>query len=338
MKLAERIELLTATGVAIESDLKSGRIDDLLAKVEAQNPWFVPRFTRCALEHVVDAYLDKAALKKWADMESIGEPNVQRTIGLIPAGNIPLVGLHDLIAVFITGHRSMIKPSSKDRVLADFIVATMKDLEPMVGKYIEMVERLQGFDAVIATGSNNTNRYFEHYFGKYPSLLRKNRTSVAILSGDDGPDVYKDLADDIFTYFGLGCRNISKVFVPTGFDVPNMLDAWKGFEWMEHHNKYHNNYMYQKSVQLVNKVSHYDTGYCLVLANDDLFSPIGTVYFEEYDAKDVLRAHLDAISNDIQVVVSNDFDGAVPIGTAQHPAIDDYADGMNTLAFLKDLE
>ena len=338
MKLAERIQLLGAVGDALTSDMDSGRLDGILDRAEIENPWFVKRYTNTALQHVTENYLSVKHLSSWLEREGLDELDESRTVGLIPAGNIPLVGLHDLISVFVSGHKALIKPSSKDKVLMNLIISTMCDLEPSVVASIEVVDRLKGFDAVIATGSNNTHRYFEYYFGKYPNVLRRNRVSVAVLSGNESSDELTQLGDDVFTYFGLGCRNVSKIFVPKGFDMPKLLDSWKHFEWMEHHNKYQNNYMYRKSVQLVNNVSHYDTGYSLVTENRSLFSPIGVVHYEEYESKtDIIQA-LDLAMVDIQVVVSNFMDRSVPLGSSQYPAIDDYADGANTISFLKTLK
>lgn len=337
MKLAERIQLLGATGIALSSDLTSGRLDDVMERAEIQNPWFVKSFVQKALNHIIDAYLNADRLTEWLSKEGVQEIEASKLIGLIPAGNIPLVGIHDLISVFASGHRAMLKPSSKDQILMDLILSTMKDIEPEIGTLIQKVDRMSGFDAVIATGSNNTYRYFEYYFGKYPNVLRKNRTSVAVLSGGESEQELRKLGDDVYNYFGLGCRSVSKIYVPKGFEMPSLLDSWKPFEWIGNHNKFHNNYMYRKSVQLVNAVSHYDTGYSLVTANDSIFSPIGVLHYQEYESQAQIEEDFISKSSDIQVVVSNFMKNSIQLGSSQYPAIDDYADGANTIAFLKSL-
>lgn len=341
MLLKDRIALLGALGDVIKSDIDSGRLDSIAGSAYTKNPWFTRENTFKALKSIAEQYLNSKALETWMGAYELreGEGKMHK-VGLIPAGNIPLVGIHDLISIFITGNIALVKPSGKDEVLLKYVVGALHDLEPKTKERIVLAQRLNDMEAVIATGSNNTHRYFEHYFGKYPNLLRKNRTSVAVLTEDTTEEEMKLLGEDVFTYFGLGCRSVSKVYVPQGYAVEKLLKAWEGFDWLGDHNKYHNNYMYHKSVYLVNKISHFDTGFALLSENEKLFSPIGAVYYEQYGDKSQLNELLGAIEPDVQVVVSGEKNaqkGHVYYGNAQSPGLSDYADNVDTVDFLASL-
>jgi len=340
MKITERIDILAATGKAIKSDIEQNSLEDLLFKVENENPWFVKDFVLYALNNIVENYLDAEKLTEWASRSGVEEVLKPKVIGLIPAGNIPLVGLHDFLAVFLSGNIAKIKPSSKDQSLNNYFLDVLKSFDNSVTKYLFNVERLTDFDAVIATGSNNTHRYFEYYFGKYPNILRKNRTSVAVLSNRISDQELYSLADDVFMYFGLGCRSISKLYLPSGFSVERLLDHFRRYEWLINHNKFQNNYMYQKSVYLVNSVSHFDTNFVLLTENENLHSPIGTLYFENYIDNADLVKKLESIKDDCQIVLSNEpINGyrTIEMGFSQKTTLFDYADGIDTMAFLKTL-
>lgn len=336
MQLHERIELLAAVGEVWKGNLSKPVFEDILLQVENQNPWFVPRFVRQAVELAIANFLQGDKLWQWAgDLpKQVSNP---LTVALVPAGNIPLVGLHDLLSVFIAGHKAQLKPSSKDKVLISYFIETLQALEPKVMDFIKVVERLANFDAVIATGSNNTNRYFESYFSKYPSLLRKNRTSVAVLPAHVDEQSAQLLADDLFMYFGLGCRSVTKLFLPQGFDLVALLRGLEGYAWLGDHHKYHNNYMYQKSVFLVNMVSHFDTGFALFRESSEINSPIGVVYYGYYDKLERLETYLKQSWDGIQVVSTPcqiDVPTRIEMGNTQNTGLFDYPDGKDILAFL----
>ena len=208
------------------------------------------------------------------------------------AGNIPAVGFHDVLCVLLNGDSALIKLSSKDTVLLKFLLEKLIEINPGFSSKIQYAERLKSFDAVIATGSDNTSRYFEYYFGKYPHIIRKNRTSVAILDGTENEKDLTQLGTDVFSYFGLGCRNVSKLFVPSGYNFGPLFRSWELFKEIEHHHKYHNNYHYQKSIFLVSVIPHLDNGFVLLQESERLVSPIAVVYYEYYTKPDELRDRL----------------------------------------------
>ena len=214
------------------------------------NRWFVPSFIDLAVDNIVTQFLQPPLLEAWTERyPGLGE-GPSRDVGVVMAGNIPLVGFHDFLSVLVSGHRQTIKLSSKDNVLLPHLVSKLREWEPSME--INFSDLLRGRDAYIATGSNNSSRYFEQYFGKYPSLIRRNRTSVAILNGGESPADLGGLADDIQLYFGLGCRNVTKVYVPQGYDFVPLLEALRKYAWFFDHHKYRNNYDYQLAIYLMN--------------------------------------------------------------------------------------
>ena len=309
--------------------------ENLIDKVKHENPWFTPGSVNLALEGV-GRYLDPVKMKKWISGYQLNPPATKH-IAVVMAGNIPLAGFHDLLTVLLSGHAIMIKLSSKDSVLPTFVINKLIDIEPRFNALISMPARLSNFDAVIATGSDNSSRYFQYYFGKYPHVIRKNRTSCAVLSGQESDEELRLLGKDVFTYFGLGCRNVSKLFVPEDFDPVRLVNAWDIYVDILHHHKYHNNYDYQKSILLVNKIPFYDSGFVILHENDKLVSPISVVYFERYKNAADLASKLDAVSEKIQCIVGNTQPGHVPFGQAQSPELWDYADRVDTLRFLEKL-
>ena len=272
-------------------------------------------------------------LKEWT--EKYNFENVSpKVVGVIMAGNIPLVGFHDLLSVLISGHFAAVKPSSDDQFLTKIMVDWIVEIEPRFKKNIELRDKLTEIDAVIATGSDNTARYFEYYFKDIPSIIRKNRTSVAILKGKESPKELEALGEDIFSYYGLGCRNVSKVFTPKGYDLRDAFPHFETYSEVVNHNKYRNNYDYYKSIYLVNKTPHLDTGFLLVNSTDDLVSPTSVLYHQEYDSIENLQTILDSKKDKIQCIVGKDF---IPFGKAQRPELWDYADDVDTMEFLAGL-
>ena len=252
------------------------------------------------------------------------------------AGNLPLVGFHDFLSVFVAGHKALIRFSSKDDKLFSFVLKNLVKISPESKEYFETTERLQGFDAVIATGSSNTGRYFEHYFGKYPNIIRKNRSSVAVLDGNETIEELKSLGEDVFTYFGMGCRNVSKLYVPKDYDFPHLLDNWAHYQPLTNHNKYKNNYDYNRSILLLNRTQHFASDYIMLMENENMTSPVSILYYEFYDNEKDWRNKLKENAEQIQCSVGK-AEGLLPFGTAQNPQLNDYADGIDTMQFLSNL-
>ncbi len=256
---------------------------------------------------------------------------VPKIVGIVMAGNIPMVGFHDLMCVLLSGHFAAIKISSQDSYLTVRLIGWLLDIEPKFRKSLEIRERLTNIDAVIATGSDNTARYFEFYFKDIPHIIRKNRSSVAILTGEETTEDFKALGKDLFWYFGLGCRNVSKLLVPKDYKFDPFFEAIQEFEEVGNHHKYRNNYDYNKSIYLVNGEPHLDNGFVLLRASEDLVSPISVIFKQEVEGEAEIKAFLDTHQEKIQCVVGK---GYIPFGSAQLPLPWDYADHVDTLEFL----
>jgi hypothetical protein len=255
-----------------------------------------------------------------------------KTVGLILAGNVPLVGLHDVLCVWLSGHQARVKCSSQEPAL---IPALLKVLDTFLPGTLEQIvftgEKLGTVDAVIATGSNNTARYFHHYFGQLPRIVRKSRVSVAVLDGSETEDELAALAEDVFRYYGLGCRNVAKVYVPQDFDLDRIFGAFFPWKDIVHHNKYGNNYDYTRALWMLDGVPFLENGFVLFREDTALQSPAATLHYERYTDRATVDADLAAHAEDIQCIVGH---GAVPFGQAQQPGLADYADGVDTLGFL----
>lgn len=304
-------------------------------KAYTQNPWFTIANTQLSVKAWADS-MRESKLIEWLKAYTINEKSLQ-TIAIIMAGNIPLVGFHDLLCVLITGNKALVKLSEDDTTLMKWAIDELILIEPAFASFIEIsANRLPvGFDAVIATGSNNSNRYFEYYFREKRSLLRGNRNSVAILSGNETPEDLHKLGLDIFTYFGLGCRNVSKLYVPQEYDITQFLDGIESHNDIINHHKYANNYTYHKAILLMNLTPHLDNNFLLLKEDDRIASPLGMLYYERYTSLETLNETLQQKQLEIQCIVSKtDFNGALPLGKAQQPELWDYADGVDTIAFL----
>lgn len=310
-------------------------------KTNQHNPWFIPEFVRKAV-HSIGLSLEEENLRTWTgryDLEKAvrGKP---LKIGLILAGNLPLVGMHDLLCVLFSGHCAELKLSSKDDQLLPAIITILKHINPELASAICINEEfIRQPDAVIATGSDNSARYFEYYFGKYPHIIRKNRNSVAVLDGTESSTELERLAEDIFTYFGLGCRNVSKIYVPSGYDLPYLLDHFASWSWLANHNRYANNYEYHRAIHLVNRQIFLDTGFLILKEDSSFASPVGSLYYESYTEPEELVLKLNSLSSEIQCLVSKNksFPQAIPFGATQTPMLWDYADGIDTMRFLLNL-
>ena len=301
------------------------------------NAWFTPQNVERSVKSI-GKMLNKENLAIWLNRYEIDNDKDSKRIGLILAGNIPLVGFHDVLCVLITGNYALIKASTQDARLIKYVLDMLVKIEPDFQSQYSFVERLQNFDAVIATGSNNTSRYFEFYFGKVPNIIRKNRNSLAILIGDETTAQLYQLGHDIFDYYGLGCRNVSKLLVPEGYNFTPFFEAIQPHYAIINHHKYNNNYDYNKSIYLVNRNKHLDNGFLLVKEDERMVSPLAVVFYEHYKDIPSVEALLDGESENIQCIVSSaDIKASnqvVGFGESQQPALWDYADGVDTMDFL----
>ena len=337
MTLRERIAAFHLLGKKIQN-LTEDELIALSWKVENNNNWFTPEQTKAALLAFA-TFLEDYKIEKW--LEPYGEltPREPKAVGILMAGNIPGVGFHDMLAVLLTGNRACVKLSSSDQILIPWLVQELIKIEPRYRDFVLFEEMLKAKDAYIATGSDNSARYFDYYFGKYPSLIRKNRTSIGILDGHETSDDFLDLAKDIFQYYGLGCRNVSKIFVKGQEDLIKFLDAINELQPVANHHKYINNYDYNKSIYLVNGVAHLDNGFLLLRESKELVSPISVIYYETYEEHQSLKNRLHEISEKTQCIVSRNgwLEKSLGFGQSQCPDLDDYADGVNTVEFLSKL-
>ncbi|QQS30715.1 MAG: acyl-CoA reductase [Sphingobacteriales bacterium] len=339
MQQSSRIKVLAALGEKLKN--KEADFDSVVNQSCVSNPWFTPESVRQAVDAITTRYLNENNLYKWSSRYNIPSSPVElKTIGLVMAGNVPLVGFHDFLCVFVAGHKAKVKLSGKDALLFPFLINLLKETDPEVSCYIDFAEQLNGFDAVIATGSNNSARYFEYYFGKYPHIIRKNRSSAAILTGNESSDEIQELGKDIFQYFGLGCRNVSKLFVPVGYDFPNLLSHLEYFADVNQHNKYKNNFDYYYSIFMLNGQLKYASDFLVLQENKTVASPVGVLHYEYYYDKAGLYGKLMEQADQIQCVVAspeNSLGVLIPFGQAQLPNLWDYADGVDTMQFLSGL-
>jgi len=332
MTKEERIAGFAVLGEAIRQfDAESK--DELFSQAANTNPWFTPQNIEQAFKGI-GHFLDPATMSNW--LKKYNLPQESKQIGIVMAGNIPLVGFHDFLAVILAGHQAVIKLSSQDRVLLPVLLEKLVKINPKFSEQILVVDKLPAVDAVIATGSDNSSRYFKKYFKDIPHIIRQNRTSVAVLNGNETLEALQLLGDDIFSFFGLGCRNIAKIFVPAGYNMVPLLNALEGYHEIINHPKYFNNYEYNKAIYLVNKTPHLDTGFALFTQSRELVSPLAVIYYEEYSDEEQLSRNLQTHADKIQCIVSNINlnTTVVPIGDSQLPEIDDYADNIDTMAFL----
>lgn len=334
-RLLDTIHEISLLHQKIKSD--SG-FENIKLRAASSNPFFVDQFIEKSIEGIL-SWLTIENLTKWTNLyPKLSEVNLPKKVGVIMAGNIPLVGFHDLLCGLICGHEVHVKLSSKDDVLSLYFV----ELLQQSGRFdIKFVERLSDVDAVIATGSDNSFKYFEYYFRNKPSLLRKNRNSVAVLSGLESDDELKALADDIFLYFGLGCRNVSKLYIPQDFELERLFPLFDSYNWLHHHTKYMNNYDYHRAIYLLNATPHLADEKLMIVENKSISSPLSVIHFERYI--DIANCEKDLLYNidKIQCIVGNklyfsttlalDF---IPFGQSQKPKLTDYADNFDTIKFL----
>jgi len=328
MNLQKRIEILEQLQKYLLSNDEEWQ--QIRLKSFFHNGWFTEDFVDLAVKNICTQFLQKEKLEQWATHYHLDDNIGGKNIGIVMAGNIPLVGFHDFLCVFISGHKQTIKLSSKDNVLLKHLVEKMISWEPSLAAYISFAEMLKGCDAYIATGSNNSARYFDQYFAKYPAIIRRNRTAVGILNGKETAAELDLLSDDVHQYFGLGCRNITKLYVPAGYDFVPLLRAFDKYAYFADHHKFKNNYDYQLSIALLNNIYYMTNGSALLLENDAIFSAISQLNYNFYTDEKTVLAQLKA-NEDIQCICGH---GGIPFGLAQKPSLQEYADGIDTMQFL----
>jgi hypothetical protein len=334
----QRIAAFASLGVAMRdaasgiSGSASGRFISLIKTLENSNPWFTPDNVRMALGAIGDKLTD-GGLRQWlGHYPEIPDHTLSSTVGVVMAGNIPLAGFHDLLCVLMTGNRLLAKLSSKDALLMRAVADCISEADPELGRCITLTEgTLSGFDAVIATGSGNTSRYFEYYFRDYPAIIRRNRNSVAVLDGTETDEELRLLGEDVFAYFGLGCRSISKLFLPEGYDIHRLAACWQKWEKLRSHYKYAVNYDHSKALMTVNRQPFTDTGYLLLRNEPSLSPPMAVLNYEFYASGELLKRELETAANNLQCVTGHGF---IPLGKAQQPELWDYADDVDTILFL----
>lgn len=332
MNLQERIALLDKLGKYILSNTEEWQ--NIKARASHENAWFTPDFIEISTQNIAVQFLEKTLLEAWIKKYDFGHENAApKNVGVVMAGNIPLVGFHDFLCVFMSGNNITIKPSSKDEVLIKHLVEQLYQWNTATKSIIHFAEQLKGCDAYIATGSNNSSRYFDYYFGKYPNIIRRNRTSVAILDGTETNEELELLADDIQLYFGLGCRNVTKLFVPEGYDFIPLLEALKKYDHYFEFHKYKHNYDYHLALLMMSNKLYMTNGSIILSENEALFSPISQVNYSYYNNVDHLVESLKN-NTDVQCIVGKH---GLPFGKAQEPTLTDYADGVDTMEFLKNV-
>ena len=332
MNLQKRIDLLIRLGEYILENNQSWRE----AKEEAErfNNWFTPEFLDNSSINIAEQFLQPEKLRAFAQAYCIPEEiSSPKTVGLVMAGNIPLVGFHDWMCIFLSGHKAFIKSSSKDEILIKHLLEQLFSWNADCREQSIFGGMLKGADAYIATGSNNSARYFEYYFNKYPNIIRRNRTSVAIVTGNESGSDLEKLSDDVHLYFGLGCRNVTKIYFPEGYDFVPLLTAFKKYLYFIDHHKYKNNYDYLLAIHLLNHKYYMTNGALLLSENSSVFSPISQLNYEFYTDIELLKNSLEN-NHDIQCIISKDY---VPFGDSQRPSLTDYADGTDTMKFLLQL-
>ena len=332
MNLQQRKALLVRLGNYIKTN--DAAWEEAKQKAFALNPWFIPEFINLAGNNISEDYLQPAQLDHLINKYELKDPGPeQKKIGIVMAGNIPLVGFHDFLCVFLSGHIAVIKTSSKDEILLPFLIEKMKEWDVEACELAIISPMIKNCDAYIATGSNNSSRYFEYYFSRYPHIIRKNRTSVALLTGNESREALEKLADDVYLFFGLGCRNVTKIFVPQGYDFIALLQAFKKYNYLADHKKYRNNYDYNLALLMLNKQYYMSNESILLVEDKNPFSRISQLHYEFYtDEKTVI----DQLKNNetIQCIVGS---GESGFGQAQTPGICDFADGTDTMNFIRNL-
>jgi len=331
MNLQARIKGFVTLGQQL-SDTNNTQLIEAKSAAYQQNAWFLPEFIDQAIQQIREQFLQQTALEEWtAAYPSISDQATHIKVGIVMAGNIPLVGFHDLLSTLIAGHTAVVKRSSKDQVLMDFIIASLIKINPAFEAQILVQEQLKNCDAYIATGGNTAGNYFEYYFGKFPHIIRKNKTSIAILDGTETLAELASLADDCMLYYGMGCRNVTQIWVPEGYDFIPFLNALKKYNYLQDQHKYKHNYDYQLALLMMRKQLYMDSGGVLMSENPSPFAAISQIHYQQYPLGSIPTFNLD----EIQCIVGKN---QLPFGSLQKPILAQYADGVDSLAFLSGLK
>lgn len=341
MTLTERIVAFAKVGAFIKRHFDKNQdaselalhqgLEQVCQVAERYNPWFIQKFVNLAIENIGCFLTETELIRFTGDLN----PKNQKTVALVCAGNIPLVCFHDLMCVLLSGHKVLLKLSSDDNVLPPFFLKLLTHYEPRFEDCIFFAEgKLSNFDAVIATGSNNTASHLQYYFGKYPNIIRKNRSSLAVLTGKENTNDLQQLGKDIFDYFGLGCRNVNKLLVPKNYDFTRFFEAIVDYGFVVNNNKYGNNYDYHRALFLLEGIPFLDNNFVMIRENAQLHSPVGVIHYSYYSGPEELDSELAAKHDELQCIVG---EGYIPFGYSQRPVISDFADNVNTLEFLVNL-
>jgi hypothetical protein len=345
MNINSRIDAFVKLGERMLDESKQGSgslFESIVNDASIHNPWFTSDNVYFAIDTIANNWLNRESLESLVAKypENYFSPKSSKKIVVIMAGNIPFAGFHDLLCVLITGHRFYGKVSSKDGHLMQSIITLLCEINPEFCELIELSEKtLQGFDAVIATGSDNSSRYFDYYFKNYPTIIRKHRNSLGVVTGNETDDELTALSDDIFLYFGLGCRSVSKLMVPKGYNFSSMLKAFKTWQNLDTHNKYMNNYEFQKTMNQMNLIDHIDTDFFLIKQNVSIGSTVGVLHYQEYENISEVLEYIEVHKDQLQCVVADSkvIPNATPFGSSQNPKIDNFSDGIDTIEFLGNL-
>jgi hypothetical protein len=332
MNIENRLESLIQLGFYIKA--RPAALENKVHYASLKNHWFTPEHSWSALEAIAEEMLNADKLRSWVEGYALNKIQ-SKNIGIIAAGNIPLVSFHDVLSVLVSGHCALIKLSEKDNVLMPHLMEELIRIQPEWERFISFQERWSKFDAVIATGSNNTGRYFEHYFGKYPHIIRKNRHSFAVISGNETDVDLLSLGHDVFDYFGLGCRNVSLLWIPKEFDIRPLLKVWAPFEELMMHNTYKNNLDYQRTLYLMNSIPLVDCDFVNMVDNFTPASPVSCLHLARYESIDEIKTWVAEHELSLQCMVNfPGYPNSVGFGEAQRPSLFDYADGIDTMNFL----
>jgi hypothetical protein len=331
MHLQKRIKDLVLLGQGLQKNDEDWQAT--IASAFYNNGWFTQEFIQIAIKGIVENFLQEEILINFCKKYDISENKIPRKVGIVCAGNIPLVGFHDLLCVILCGHHAVLKLSSKDTILMKAVVEQLYAIDVEYKNLITISEKLKNCDAYITTGSNNSSRYFEFYFNKYPSIIRKNKTSVAVLTGKETTADLEKLADDVMLYFGLGCRNVTKIYVPKDYNFENLIEAFDSYKYLADHNKLKNNYDYNLALYLLNNQYYMTNGAVLLVENEAIFSPLSCLHYSFYTDINTVYSTLKN-NEDIQTIIGLE---GTPLGQSQQPKIENFADGIDTMSFLSPL-
>jgi hypothetical protein len=330
MEIQARIAGFVALGKHLMNQ-NNPELKEVKQRAQSENAWFLPEFIDASIEQISTQFLNEAALIDWAALyPTIPQEFTHKKVGIVMAGNIPMVGFHDLLSTLMAGHIAVVKLSSKDRVLMEYIIETLQKFAPLWKDQIIIQEQLKHCDAYIATGSNNTSQYFEHYFGKFPHIIRKNKTSIAVIEGTETKEELDLLANDMMLYFGMGCRNVTQIWVPEHYNFEPLLDSLKKYDFILDNHKYKHNYDYQLALLMMTRQYYMNTGSILLSENPSPFAAISQIHYQYYQAGNLPQFN----EEEIQCVVGKN---RLAFGSLQAPKLSQYADGVDTLAFLSTL-